>query len=162
MPTKYRVHYLPADKYYNLDNCAAALNKAYQSTCYLVGSVLERPDYRDVDVRMIMLDTEFDGHFPGEGVAQQHVLSTLWCITCTSIGLWLSLQTGLAVDFQIQRMTQANKENPDGRRQPIGTSFGQGPNPADYSHTTAVSLGRSAPSSSSESDPGSPPPCSEQ
>lgn len=158
MKPKVRVHYIPAHKYFNLDNCCKALLKAFNSVPYLVGSARERPDFRDVDVSMVMQDEDFDARFPGEGVPKNHNLSMLWCITCTSIGLWLSKQTGLAVDFKIQRMTQANEDHPKSR-QPLG--LGYGPNPADYAHSE-VSPDTSDLSSSTTPDPGDPPPCSEQ
>lgn len=152
MRPKTRVHYIPADKFFNLNACGQTLLKAYGDVCFLVGSSLERSDFRDVDVRMIMSDEDFDARFPGEHVSVQPHLSPLWGITCTSVGLWLSKQTGLAVDFQIQRRTQANTEFEKCKRHPLG--LGYGPNPADYSHTEAVILDSSDPSSSTTPNPG--------
>jgi len=40
-------------------------------------------------------------------------------LMCSSISLWLSQRSGLPVDFQIQRMTQAN-ENEKGTRVALG------------------------------------------
>lgn len=160
MNPKVRVHYIPAAQFFNLNACCASLLTAYGDVAYLVGSATERPDFRDVDVCMIMANEDFDARFPGEGVPTNHNLSMLWCITCVSIGLWLSGQTGLAVDFKIQRRTQAN-ENHDKPRHPLGLSMG--PNPADYAHTIAVNLGSSAPSSPPKiPDLDVKPPCSEQ
>lgn len=159
MHPKKRVHYIPAHKFLNLSNCCQMLLKAYGSVVYLVGSASQRPDFRDVDLVMIVKDDEFDALFPGEGVPSNHNMSMLWCITCTSIGLWLSQQAGLAVDFKIQRMTQANLEHAKPRH-PMG--LGYGPNPADYAHTNAVSLDTSGPSSSNEPAPDSSSPCLEK
>jgi hypothetical protein len=69
---------------------------------YLVGTVLTGPDWRDVDVRMIMDDDEFDATFSN---------SLLWetfCLTATS---WLRSQTGLPIDFQVQRQSEANEKH---------------------------------------------------
>ena len=136
MNPKVRVHYIPADKYFNLNSCAATLLLAFGDVCFLVGSSIERADFRDVDVRMIMSDEDFDARFPGEHVWNNPHLSPLWGVTCTAIGLWLSKQSGLGVDFQIQRRTQANEEFGGKPRHPLGLK--QGPNPADYAHTEAA------------------------
>ncbi len=76
---------------------------------YLVGSALDRPDYRDVDVRLILADDVFDR------------LASVVEIQGLNIGfsLWGQRVTGLPIDFQVQRMTEANAEN-EGRRHPIG------------------------------------------
>jgi hypothetical protein len=78
---------------------------------YLVGSVEERPDFRDVDVRMILADADFDaqfGHSPG-----------LWSLFCYAVSRWLADDTGLPIDFQVQRMTEANENHP-GPRNALG------------------------------------------
>jgi hypothetical protein len=43
------------------------LHRAFDGHCYLVGSALERPDWRDIDVRMIMDDEAFVALFPDAG-----------------------------------------------------------------------------------------------
>jgi hypothetical protein len=70
---------------------------------YLVGTVLTSPDWRDVDVRMIMADDEFDATFGN---------SLLWETFCLATTSWLRSQTGLPIDFQVQRMTEANERHP--------------------------------------------------
>ncbi len=72
---------------------------------YLVGSSTERPDYRDVDVRHIMADDRFDAIFGG------HQL--FWSLLCMAVSVYLSQASGLPVDFQVQRMTEANEKYPD-------------------------------------------------
>lgn len=66
---------------------------------YLVGTVLTSPDWRDVDVRMIMDDDDFDAAFANP---------SLWEMFCLGATAWLRSQTGLPVDFQVQRQTEAN------------------------------------------------------
>jgi len=46
-------------------------------------------------------------------------MNALWCLMCTSISEWLSRRTGLPIDFQMQKMTEANKEY-KGERKAIG------------------------------------------
>lgn len=84
----------------------------YYVGLYVVGSCLERPDWRDVDVRMIMQDEAFLQLFPGT-----HLTSALWefdprwCLMTVSISAWLKNQTGLPVDFQFQPSTFANEKH---------------------------------------------------
>jgi len=53
--------YLTPHQLRRLDAACAPIVAAYGPfTTYLVGSVLSRPDYRDVDVRTIIADSQFD------------------------------------------------------------------------------------------------------
>lgn len=79
---------------------------------YLVGSALTG-DHRDVDVRTILPDDEFDSLFCRENGKE------LWSLMCAAIGFMLAAQTGLPIDYQIQRMTEAN-EKYQGSRNPVG------------------------------------------
>ena len=73
---------------------------------YLVGSVLTDPDYRDVDVRLILEDETFDN------LADLIDLPRLGAV----LSMWGWGQTErMNIDFQIQRMTEANTEY-EGRR----------------------------------------------
>lgn len=84
-------------------------------TPYLVGSCLERPDYRDVDVRVILFDERYDALFPERS---PHPLRHLVEVAVTDHYV---RATGLRIDFQIQRMTDANKKySGPGRRHPLG------------------------------------------
>lgn len=128
-----RLFWVPAPQYFNLNQCCRVIHEAYPDNygIYLVGSALVRRDYRDVDVRMILGDEDFAARF---GSANRPDMNAAWSLTCSSIACWLSLQTGLPVDFQIQQMTSANEEFPrkDGfERHHLGL-FTR-PNPPDYS-----------------------------
>ena len=105
-----RHHYLPAPVYRDLDRACVQIRQAF-GTPYLVGSATQRPDYRDVDVRVILFDDEFLQMFPGRADANARMESNLRCsIVCSLVSQLLSRSTGLPVDFQIQSMTQANTE----------------------------------------------------
>jgi hypothetical protein len=78
---------------------------------YLVGSSTESSDYRDVDVRLIMKDEHFDAIFGDR--------TRFWSLFCWSISEWLTKATDLPIDFQVQRMTEANEKFP-GTRNPMG------------------------------------------
>lgn len=106
-----RANYLPLSQLILLNNACALVAKSFNDTPYLVGSCIERPDWRDVDVRLMLPDDEFDGLFAGR--------PALWSLLCLTVSEYLRSASHLPVDFQIQRMTEAN-EAFDGPRQPIG------------------------------------------
>jgi hypothetical protein len=117
-----RSSYIPAPHYFDLDMACASVVAAFGPHVYLVGSSIERRDFRDVDVRCILPDEDFDRMFPLGGSSRD----PLWSLTCSSVSLWLSKQSGLPVDFQIQRRTQANAEEPGaGRRRSLGLFYGK-------------------------------------
>lgn len=126
-----RVDFLPVPQKFNLAIACNMIAQCFGRKNYgvfLVGSSLERRDYRDVDVRCILDDAEFDRLFPrlaptkgGEVPVPQH--DATWSLVCASISLWLQHHSGLPVDFQIQRMTQANEEFKDKRRNGIGLYY---------------------------------------
>lgn len=92
--------------------------------CYLVGSCLERPDFRDVDVRMIMPDDAFRREFPDVGsidhASWEH--DPKWLLMTVAVGEWLGKRTGLPIDFQFQPQTWANKYH-SGARQALGLHY---------------------------------------
>lgn len=100
-------HYLPALPYLALNRAVWPIEAAYDPLgVFLVGSCLVRADFRDVDVRCILRDEDYDRHFPGgEGGQASDVL---WSLVCEGIGALLERASGLPIDFQIQRMTEAN------------------------------------------------------
>jgi hypothetical protein len=117
-----RANYLPAPEYFLLNQACLAVHSGLGGFgCYLVGSSLVRRDYRDVDVRYILDDERFDALFPG--AAGQPQLNALWSLMCSSIALLLKQQTGLPIDFQIQRQTDANAKF-SGPRSALGIFLG--------------------------------------
>jgi len=119
---KWRANYVPAPHFYNLNQACVIINKAFGENnfgCYLVGSSLKKRDFRDVDVRMIMDDEGYDHMFKND----HGYTNPLWSLMCTTISAWLSAQSGLPIDFQIQRRSHANRDHAkkDGHdRQPLG------------------------------------------
>lgn len=106
-----RANYLPAPAYFKLDHACQYVNSALGDYgCYLVGSSLQRKDWRDVDVRYIMKNELFDHLFPGIGNANPSKCA-LWSLLCVMISDWMSNQTGLPIDFQIQRQAVSNSEH---------------------------------------------------
>lgn len=94
-----------------LDRACVSLAVAFGGV-YLVGTAQDGEGSRDVDVRVILPDEEFDKHFAGN--------RPLWGVMCLAIGLQLRAETGLPVDFQIQRMTEANERHAGKQRNPLG------------------------------------------
>lgn len=103
---------------------------------YLVGSVQERKagPGSDVDVRLILDDDVYDALMAGtpEGFAS---------LLDFALGAYVREQTGLPVDFQVQRMTEANERhggkqrNPLGRRKMTAWLGDARPEPARVSHS---------------------------
>jgi|SRR6185295_2512246 len=129
-----KASYVGAPAIFALNQACRQINEAFSDCfgCYLVGSSLERPDWRDVDVRMILSDEAFDAEFPGAG--QHWEQDTRWLLITVALSQWLSKQTGLPIDFQIQPQTHANERHA-GPRQAIGLVFAKRPIelPADFS-----------------------------
>jgi hypothetical protein len=79
---------------------------------------MSRRDYRDVDVRCILDDAEFEHLFPS--CSERPHANALWKVLCAAISDHLSRITGLLIDFQFQQRTQANTEYPGQIRSALG------------------------------------------
>lgn len=117
MADRTRVNYVPAALSVLLNQACAPIEAALEvHGCvgvFQVGSSLRRGDYHDVDVRAILRDDGFDRLFPD--AASNPRANPLWSAMCTAFSLLLRHQTGLPVDFQIQRMSNANAEHTGNR-----------------------------------------------
>ena len=110
---------------FELELACQTLKEAFGGAgCYLVGSALERADWRDVDVRMILPDDEFDALFPNCREGKIWKFNARWLVMTVAITEWLRKRTGLPVDFQFQPMTHANERHA-GPRNPLGLIFTQ-------------------------------------
>ena len=94
-----------------LDEACRPIRQAFGTPPYLVGTANVRGPYRDVDVRLILDDERYDilaaldsGLVPFMGLA---------------LGEYLAARTGLPIDFQVQRQTEANAAH-NGVRNPLG------------------------------------------
>lgn len=72
---------------------------------YLVGSVLVSPAYRDVDVRVMLEDDVFERTFGGDGLWVSNGGLTLANMALSALAQQM---TGLPVDCQVQRLSDAN------------------------------------------------------
>ena len=117
-----KASYVGAPAIFQLELLCKQLNDAFGGFgCYHVGSSLERADWRDVDVRLILSDDEFYALFPGVNRPStgswEH--DPRWLIMTTAISKWMSDLTGLPVDFQMQPQTAANSVH-KGQRSALG------------------------------------------
>lgn len=115
-----RSNWVGAPDFFNLDQACRTIVAAFGPHVYQVGSSLERRDFRDVDVRVILPDEEYDKLFPGKFKAQH--MNALWSLLSSAVSMYLSQHSGLPVDFQIQRQSWANEEF-DGPRNALGLFY---------------------------------------
>ena len=105
-------HFLDVTAFIELQFSAAIVKGAFDDSdgVYLVGSSLSRKDWRDVDVRQIIADEEFERRF-GEFVEpydRNHFLRAF------NLGIsgWMNVRSGLPIDYQVQPITKANELYP--------------------------------------------------
>ncbi len=98
---------------FRLDLACKPIAEAFGCEPYLVGSVQQRTATAtsDVDVRLILPDKKYDR------LIKTPEMRTLLDL---ALGAFLRELTGLPIDFQIQRMTQANEKHGDKQRNPLG------------------------------------------
>lgn len=94
---------------------------------YVVGSCLDRADWRDVDVRFIVADKVFARWFPGAGdiAHARWEFDPRWLLLTVALSDWLKKQTGLPVDFQFQPQSHANERH-KGPRNAVGMRIARG------------------------------------
>jgi hypothetical protein len=125
LPKRKKGIYTGAPAAFALELACQDLRRAFGGFgCYLVGSALERPDWRDIDVRLIMPDDEFDRLFPNCGGAKEGhwEFDARWLVMTIAISERLSKLTGLPIDFQFQPQTHANERH-KGPRNALGLVF---------------------------------------
>jgi len=111
-----RFSFVGCPEQFKLNHACMAIVAAYGSHVYQVGSSLKKRDYRDVDVRCMLPDEQFEKLFGESGCTVYNArLSLLNC----AISDLLASQTGLAVDFQFQKRSEANEKYP-GPRSALG------------------------------------------
>jgi hypothetical protein len=81
---------------------------AFGKPPYHVGSSLENKTWRDVDVRLILDDDEYEAW--GLGKPNLPHQNAKWVALCLAFSALGKQMTGLPIDFQIQQRTRANSE----------------------------------------------------
>jgi hypothetical protein len=106
-----KASFVGAPAAFKLELACQHLNRAFGGFgCYHVGSSRERKDWRDIDVRMILDDKEFDRLFP-DAHENSWEFDARWLILTIAISEWLSKESGLPVDFQFQKQSHANQRH---------------------------------------------------
>ena len=117
-----RTMFLSVEELWRLANAVRPVEDAFGGeNAWLVGSVLERADWRDVDIRIIIDDEHYRRLFRPlvndvDGTAVG-VLDQFRMLIQTAISAMLRESTHLPVDFQIQSQTEANQY--EGKRNPL-------------------------------------------
>lgn len=114
MREKTYAHYLSTVQWFNLNTCVQPICKMFGYQVFLVGSALQRKDWRDVDIRIIV---NLDSY--GEWFKTEHHRKCMGMM----MSEWLSARTGLPIDLQIQGMDEANKEYGDQPRNALGITI---------------------------------------
>lgn len=104
-----------------LDHFGRLIFDAYGHTPFLVGSAAVGKQWRDVDVRLMLPDDEFDALFPST-IKPWWTNQYLSLITVALSTLGHSY-TGLPIDFQFQPLSHANEHYGTQVRVPIGLRF---------------------------------------
>jgi hypothetical protein len=97
-------------QYILLQQFGQVVQEAFGYFPYHVGSSLAGKTWRDVDVRLILPDDEYQRMFGAKAVPASGALcSKKWCALCLAFATLGKEMTGLPIDFQIQQQSEANK-----------------------------------------------------
>jgi len=125
-PERKKACYVGVPTIFKLELACQQLFRAFGEVPYLVGSSLERPDWRDIDLVMILADEDFSTMFPGASIDQSTwEFDPKWLLMSVMISDWLTHQCGKPVDFKFQPRTAANKRH-KGPRKAMGLVFCEG------------------------------------
>lgn len=100
-----------------LNEFGSQIWSAFGIPAYLVGSALLNKKYRDVDIRLILSDDEYERLELGD--PENQFGNSKWISLCMAFSALGEKMTGLPIDFQIQQQSHANKCY-DGQRSAIG------------------------------------------
>lgn len=110
--------YVGAPNCFELELAIRLVQDAFDCGCYVVGSALERPDRRDVDVVAILSDEAFAQLFPNAS-GHSYEFDARWLLLTVALSKWLGEKTGLPIDFKFQPQTLANARH-HGPRNAVG------------------------------------------
>lgn len=115
--SKDRANYLPSPlALFKLDVFGGLVRELIGDVPYLVGSVHHKPDYRDVDIRIMLDDERFEAIFGGDGLWITNDALKLFNMALSALAREM---TGLEIDCQFQRRSDANKEYGGEPRRPL-------------------------------------------
>lgn len=123
-PRVRRASYLSPPDLHRLNWACRPITEAFGECPYLVGSALTRPDFRDIDIRLILDDEVVERMFCQEsfGVHQGGDPGAVRLLLNIALSDLIGRAAGLPwpIDFQIQSMTEANVPEHNGVRNPMG------------------------------------------
>lgn len=117
-----RASQLSPPDFRRLDWACRPVAEAFGEPVYLVGSVLDRPDYRDIDLRLILADAAVERMFNGSfGVHEDESVEGVRRLLNVALSdlVARAANAPAPIDFQIQSMTEANVPA-HGRRHALG------------------------------------------
>ena len=85
---------------------AQQLDCAFGVSPLLVGSAIQRKDWRDVDVRLVLPDEQYHQWVGGSWYLESRRQSM-----CVAYSIWGQQYTGLPIDFQFQPATEAEQHS---------------------------------------------------
>jgi len=100
-----------------LDEFGSQVWAAFGHPAYLVGSAMKGKQWRDIDVRLILPDKEYEDMKLGDPKYPHQ--NGKWVALVMAFSALGHKITGLPIDFQIQQQTYAN-EKYDGPRNALG------------------------------------------
>lgn len=100
-----------------LNQFGTEVHAFFGGTPYLVGSAAKGKVWRDVDVRLMMPDDDFDELF-GE-LTRPRCINEKWNAACLAWAGRGREITGLPIDFQIDRTTEGNEKYGGEPRHPL-------------------------------------------
>lgn len=107
-----------------LDQFGQLVFAAWGDVGYLVGSSQTSKKWRDVDVRVMLSNEDYErrlGPVWQTGRRHQELSWRAEMLAWSTLG---QKMTGLPIDFQVERLSEANALWPTGPRNPIGVSLG--------------------------------------
>lgn len=104
-----RVNYLTVSENASIKLAAEPIDRAFSGSlgCYHVGSSISKPNYRDVDIRLILEDEYFERLFGPTNATPAQL--DRWFLICWALSEWMQKRTGLPIDFQIQRQSEVKQ-----------------------------------------------------
>lgn len=121
-PGKRATSYLSPPDFHRLNWACRPITEAFGTPPYLVGSVLTRPDFRDIDLRLILDDEVVERMFSPNGEyfssGDPKAVRLLLNIALSDL-ISRAANPPAPIDFQIQSMTEANVPE-HGMRNPMG------------------------------------------
>lgn len=116
--------YLSPPDLHRLDWACHPIRRAFGQPPYLVGSALTRPDFRDIDLRLILPDerlVELFGEDVAHGTPEQPTPSGLWLLLNVTLSDYIAKAAHVpwTIDFQIQSRSEADEYSGQ-MRNPMG------------------------------------------